>query len=108
MHTPTLDPQCTNKRESQYRPVKWRGKNAVCTETQQLSCCQATIAKKGKTKRQKNQPNKKKPKQKKVKRRRGKTEKEQEKKQKQNQKQTLGIKKVKSNRNKNPKAIEFF
>lgn len=65
MHTPTLDPQCTNKRESQYGPIKWRGKNAECTKPQQLSCCQATIAKKNKEK---------------SKGRRGEVEKEQEKK----------------------------
>lgn len=46
MHTPTLDPECTNKRESQYGPIKWRGKNAECTKIQQLYCCQATIGKK--------------------------------------------------------------
>lgn len=46
MHTPTLDPQCTNKGESQYGPIKWSGKNAECTKTQQFFCCQATLAKK--------------------------------------------------------------
>ncbi|RLW05332.1 hypothetical protein DV515_00005303 [Chloebia gouldiae] len=40
----------TNKTESQYGPIKWRGKNAECTKPQQLSCCQATIGKKKKKK----------------------------------------------------------